>query len=110
MEFDQIMREITHGLTGDGEKDIQYLKEQMEKYKDHDMAKEILRACGRLLFKCIPEDKKAELSRVINNELTSYDSVLEEVRFKQHEKKYDEALALMEDLVRKFEAVNSCRP
>lgn len=106
MEFDKIMSGITSGLTGDSEKDIQYLNEQMEKYKDHDLAKEILRACGRLQFKCIPENKKAELNRVINNELTSYESVLEEVRFKQHEKKYDEALALMENLVRKFEAAN----
>ena len=35
MDFEKIMQEITSGLTGDGEKDIKYLMEQCEKYKDH---------------------------------------------------------------------------
>lgn len=103
MSFDEIMREITGGLSGDGEKDIPYLKEQMEKYKDHEMSREILRACGRLLYQCIPEEKRSEFDRIVNNDLTSYESVLEEVRFKQHEKKFDEALTLMESLIHKLE-------
>ena len=103
MDFDQIMREITAGLTGDSEKDIQYLKEQAEKYKDHELSREILRACGRLLYQCVPEDRKSELDRIIGNDRTSYESVLEEVRFKQHEKKYDEALSILEPVIRKFE-------
>ena len=103
MNFERIMREITGGLTGDGEKDLRYLKEQAEKYKDHEMGREIVRGIGRLMFRCVPEDRRAELSRVISNDLASWESVLEEVRFKQHEKKFDEALALMEGLIRKFE-------
>ena len=106
MDFEKIMREITSGLTGDGKKDIKYLMEQAEKYKDHEMGKEIVRAIGRLLFKCVPEDKRAEMDRLINNDLASWESVLEEVRFKQHEKKFDEALTLMEGLIRKFEDSN----
>ena len=106
MDFEKIMREITGGLTGDGEKDIKYLMEQAEKYKDHEMGKEIVRAIGRLLFKCVPEEKRAEMDRIVNNDLASWESVLEEVRFKQHEKKFDEALVLMEGLIRKFEELN----
>lgn len=106
MDFEKIMREITSGLTGDGKKDIKYLMEQAEKYKDHEMGKEIVRAIGRLLFKCVPEDKRAEMDRLINNDLASWESILEEVRFKQHEKKFDEALTLMEGLIRKFEDSN----
>lgn len=102
-DFDSIMNSITAGLTGDAEKDAPYLMEQMEKYKGHEMAQEILRACGRLIYQCIPEDKKEEIDRVFNNDLMSYEAVLEEVRFKQHEKKFDEALALLEGLVRKIE-------
>ncbi len=70
------------------------------------MGKEIIRACGRLLYKCVPDDKKAEFDRIVNNDVTSYESVLEEVRFKQHEKKFDEALALMEGMIRKLEEAN----
>ena len=106
MDFDKIMHEITSGLTGNGEKDMKYLMEQMEKYKDHEMGKEIIRACGRLVYQCVPEEKKAEINRIIGNNLMSYESVLEEVRFKQHEKKFEEALALMENLIRKVEASN----
>ena len=43
--FDEIMEEIAMGLERDPEHDIAYLKEQMEKYKDHPLAKEIGRAC-----------------------------------------------------------------
>ncbi len=106
MDFEKIMHEITSGLTGDGKKDMKYLMEQAEKYKDGEMGKEIVRAIGRLIAKCVPEDKMAELNQLINNDLTSYESVLEEVRFKQHEKKFDEALVLMEGLIRKLEDVN----
>ena len=104
MNFEKIMQNITSGLTGDCEKDIQYLMEQCEKYKDHEMGQEIVRACGRLIFKCVPEDRKAEISRAFNNYLTSWESVLEEASFKQHEKKFDEALAMIEGLIQKFEA------
>ena len=106
MDFEEIMRKITGGLTGDGKKDMKYLMEQAEKYKDHEMSKEILRAIGRLIAKCVPEDKMAEYSRLIHNDLASYESVLEEVRFKQHEKKFSEALALIEGLIRKLEDAN----
>lgn len=106
MDFDAIMKEITGGLTGDGQKDMQYLMDQIEKYKDHEMGKEIIRACGRLIYQCVPEERKAEFGRMIQNDLLSHESVLEEVRFKQHEKKYDEALALLEGMIRKIEDVN----
>ena len=35
MTFDEIMMEITSGLTGDREHDLPYLQEQCEKYKEH---------------------------------------------------------------------------
>ncbi len=109
MDFDRIMQEITGGLTGDGEKDTRYLMEQMQKYRDHEMSREILRACGRLLYQCMPEEKKQAFAQAVNNNMMSHEAVLEEVRFKQHEKKYDEALALMEGLIRKIENAHMFR-
>jgi len=38
MTYDEIMRKITGGLTGDADKDRVYLKAQMEKYKEHELA------------------------------------------------------------------------
>jgi len=46
---DEIMHEITSGLTKVPEKDRAYLVERMEVYKKHKYSTEILRACGRLL-------------------------------------------------------------
>ena len=106
MNYTQIMNDITGGLTGDMEKDLKYLMEQAEKYKTHEMNTEILRAIGRIAAKCLPEEKKAEVNRLIHNDLTSYEAVLQEVRFLQHEKKFGEALALTEDLIRKFKDAN----
>lgn len=54
--FHQIMDDITSKLTGDPKKDIPYLNQQSELYKDHEYAKEILRACGRLIYEVMPED------------------------------------------------------
>ena len=61
MTYDEIMRKITAGLTGDEEHDRAYLKEQMEKYKEHELSTEIIRACGRLFYDLVPENKKEEL-------------------------------------------------
>jgi hypothetical protein len=57
-DFECIMKEITQGLTGNTKEDIKYLHEQGEKYKDHEYRKEILRACGRLMYDILPDDIK----------------------------------------------------
>lgn len=103
MTYDEIMRKITSGLTGDNEKDRAYLKEQMEKYKDHELSTEIIRACGRLFYDLVPEDKKKELAQAMNNDMSGIHAVLDEVRFNIYKKDYEKALELMENLVKKTE-------
>ena len=77
MDYQEIMRDIASGLTGENEKDIQYLMEQMEKYKDHELGKEIIRACGRLISGMLPKEKVNEFADAfekdnaeIENEMT----------------------------------------
>lgn len=103
MGYDEIMREITAGLTGDEEADQVYLREQMEKYKDHELSQEIIRACGRLFYDLIPEDKKKEIGQVIENDMSGIHAVLDEVRFNVYKKDFKKALELMETLVAKAE-------
>ena len=103
MTYDEIMREITTGLTGDADKDRDYLKEQMEKYKEHELATEIIRACGRLFYELIPEDKKDELTHVMDNDMNGIHAVLDEVRFNIYKKEYSKALDLISNLVEKTE-------
>ena len=101
-EFDRIMYDITAGLTGDPKIDIPYLTEQCEVYKNHEMGKEIVRACGRLIYEIIPDDTKDELNRAIRNDFTGTESILEEVRFNMYKHDYDKALSLIEPLICKL--------
>ena len=103
MTYDEIMREITKGLTGDISDDMPYLKEQMEKYKDHELATEILRACGRLMFELIPQDKKEELGKVIGNEIKAVESTLDEIRYNVYKNNFETAMKLSEALVEKVD-------
>lgn len=103
MTYDEIMTTITAGLTGDAEKDMIYLDEQMNKYKEHELSKEILRACGRILYGLIPDDKKKKLTQAIDNDLSGIYAVLDEVKFNVYKKDFDKALELIKDLVEKTE-------
>lgn len=80
-DFEAIMKEITMGLTGDTEADIKYLFEQMEKYKEHEYVKEISRACGRLMYEIIPEDKKEEFNKSIDKDNMGFNAAFEEIQF-----------------------------
>ena len=105
-DFEAIMKEITGGLTGDPEADMKYLDEQGNKYKDHEYGKEILRACGRLMYNLIPDDKKEELNKVLAKDNLGYEAAMEEVQFNIYKKNYDKALKLIEDMITKYEEMN----
>ena len=104
MDLDRILKEITAGLSGDDKKDIAYLKEQCEKYKNHEYAQEIVRACGRLMFELIPDDKKKELELVIDNATKGMEATMKEIRFNVFEGNIERAFKLSEVLVSKVEA------
>lgn len=103
MTFDEIIRKITSGLTGEWEHDGKYLQEQMDQYKEHELAKEILRACGRMMYEVMPEDLKQEINAATKKDQFGYQQVMEEVRFNMYKKEYSKALELIEGLVTKLE-------
>ncbi len=107
MSFDEIMRQITSGLSSNSEHDIKYLQEQMEKYKNHELGKEILRACGRLIYELLPNDKKDELAKIVGKEEYTYEASLDEVRFNIYKKDYDKALSIIESVIRKVESLDA---
>ena len=104
--YEEIMKEITKGLSNDAEKDMKYLEEQMEAYKDHEYGKEIVRACGRMMYELIPEDKKAELISAINKDTKGFEQTLEEARFCIYKKDFEKALKILEDMVNGYEKMN----
>lgn len=106
MNYDEIMQEITAGLSGDPKKDFPYLKKQCDKYKDSEYGTEIVRACGRLMANLLSDEQKAELSKAMENHDLGIEATLEEVRFNQYQKNFDKALSLLEPLVHKVEEMN----
>lgn len=104
MGLDKILNKITSGLTGDSTKDIQYLKNQAEKYKKHKDAKEILRACGRLIHKFISDEEKKELERLIDSDRKDIEASIKEIRFNALKGNIKKAYKLSEALVSKMEA------
>lgn len=105
MSFDEIMLDITKGLTGDSDIDMAYLKSQMEKYKDHELHQEILRACGRMMFEVLPENKRKELSDALDKNYKAWYATLDEVRFNRFKNHNEKALELIDGLVNKIETL-----
>ena len=103
MTYEQIIKKITKGLTGNTSKDIKYLQEQMEYYKDHSMSQEILRACGRIMYDLFPEDKKSEIGRIIGYDLKVIEATLDEIRYNIYKKDISKAMNLSEALMKKAE-------
>ena len=81
MDFKDKIRKIMDGLTGDNEKDLEYLKEQTDIYKNDENALEILRAIGRKMYELMPDDKKDEISKMVGNTNESINMTIEEAMF-----------------------------
>lgn len=103
MDLDEILKIITAGLSGDSEKDVAYLQEKCEEYKNHKYSQEIIRACGRLIFELLSDDKKEELTKIIDDDLKGTQATLKEIRFNVFDGKLEKALKLSEALVSKIE-------
>lgn len=100
--FDSIMQAITSGLTNDPKHDLPYLKEQLETYKDHPLGQEILRACGRLIWGMMPQDKVEELELIMGNDQKAVQATLDEVMFNLKMGNREKALQLIEPLAQKY--------
>ena len=81
MDFKKIIEQIMEGMSGDNEKDIVYLKEQMDKYAQHENSLEILRAIGRKIYDLLPEESKTEFVRLLGNTDDVINMVIDEAFF-----------------------------
>ena len=106
-ELDDILRDITSGLTGDSEHDGAYLIRQIEEYKEHELAKEIIRACGRLLYEVMPDETRGKFDQAIAKDHLGTEATLDEVRFNMYKGDYEKALTIIENLVKKIEVLGA---
>ncbi|WP_317302450.1 hypothetical protein [Acidaminococcus timonensis] len=104
-DLDQIIKSITDGLTGNSQKDIDYLKNCMTLYRDHPLHREITKACSELLYKLLPEESRQHFVDMFSKAFAELESNLQEARKLLSQKEYDKAVALLEPM--KEDAENS---
>ena len=71
-DYEKIIAEVRTNLTDDKEKNIKYIKEMCEKYKNHEMANEIIKELGRMIFENTSEEKQAELNELIAKDIITH--------------------------------------
>ncbi|MDO5581383.1 MAG: hypothetical protein Q4G69_09610 [Planctomycetia bacterium] len=92
--YEQIMKRIIFGLTGDNSKDIPYLKELEKSFENHPLQKEITEGIGTLVNNILPMYKGDDMDGLRRKSKT--DIVLEETESLVNKKEYDKALAVFE--------------
>jgi len=105
MSLDNILQEITSGLTGNPKNDVKYLMEQSEKYKENEYSKEILRAIGRIIYEIVPQELKNTFEKEYDNFNLSIEKTLEEVDFQIYKNNNSNALEIIEALIKKIEEI-----
>ncbi len=106
-ELTGIIKEIVNNLTGDGKEDSKYLLEQIENYRDHEYAAEVLRAIGRMFYGLVPEEEKREASEIWKKEAFYIQVILNEAKVKLAEHNLDEAEKLILQILPSEELVQS---
>ena len=99
MPFDQIMESIQAGLTGDSRKDIRYLQDQIAFHRNHENGLEIARACGRLIYECLPDELKKRFRESMDRDTESWNQVIAEADLNIRNQNYEKALKILEPVV-----------
>ena len=93
--YEDIMREITSGLTGESTTDKAYLMNKAEEYKTHQLAQEVMRGIGRLMYEVMPPEYREGWEKLLENEQQGVDAVIEEAKFQAYQKKFDKSLKIL---------------
>jgi tetratricopeptide (TPR) repeat protein len=99
MTYEEIIKGIISKLSGDNEKDVKFLEKEALKYKNHEYAREILKAIYRLVFERLPDNVKDLFRREDSNFAQYRDIILNEAEAKMHEGKLNEAERLLKILL-----------
>jgi tetratricopeptide (TPR) repeat protein len=101
--YEEIMQEINTNLTDDKEMNFLYLVEISEKYKNHPLAKEILRQLGRLIYDNSDDQIKEEYEKIYNDEFhNKYNDalklLLDRNNFSEAKKKFEEVVKVLDTM------------
>ena len=104
-DYETIIQQIRAGLTRDPRNNYIWLKEQMEVYRDHPMAKRIRQACCKMVNPYITYNQMDDLDRAFQMEASRMNASLDEVLRLIQQKKPGRAWMLLGDSIRSTEAM-----
>lgn len=106
MDFKDKIQDILRGMTGDNEKDLRYLREQMDVYKDDENSTEIIRALGRKMYELLPDNAKDEVNDFIGHTTESIEMTIEEAMFQlKHNHDTVKAENMFASIIREIEGM-----
>ena len=105
MQVQEIIEEIRSGLTGEEQHDLAYLKEQMEIYKEHEFAKEILRECGRILYSLLSPETRAKFEAAAEKDDLGMNEEMEKAEFYLYKGEHEKAFSAIKPLVEKCDGI-----
>lgn len=104
LEFETIIEEIKAGIVGNPEKDVPYVQEQIEKYKDHELSEEITKECFRLLIDTTPDETMKLFTDALEKDAEEIEAAIKEIKYQIYEGNPKRALVLCTELVKKIES------
>ena len=99
MSVEDIMKSITEGLTGDSQKDIQFLRDQIAFRSRQENGQEIEQECNRLIFTLLPDETKARFTDLTNRNAETWHGIISEADLNMSHYNVDRVVQLLEPVV-----------
>ena len=97
-QVDEIMKKIRKGFTGEASRDIPYLQQKMDEYKEHDLSADIIRECSRLLYDIAASSEEMQKESENIEETHKH---MKEIRVYVEQGEVAQALRVSEELVKR---------
>ena len=99
MSVDDIMKSITAGLTGDAQKDIQFLRDQIAFRSRQENGREIEQECNRLIFSMLPTETKDRFTDLMNRDAKTWHGIISEADLNMSHHNVDQVIQILEPVV-----------
>lgn len=100
---EEIMRTITSQLTGEQEKDLNFLKSQYDFFRDKDGAEPILRILSELICTYTPFQSEEKIKNALNNNELTFEKALKVVESDFQSQKMLDAEIILKTLLTEYE-------
>jgi len=99
VNYQEIVASILSKLTNNKEKNREYLKNQMELYKNHAYGSEIIKELSRAMYENLSEEDKISFNEALNEDIKSLNLKLDDARKLFYERKYVIANEILKEYV-----------